>query len=130
MEDLTEKDRFAFEVLSEIFLIDFDKNLSVDKYILKLSKKRKAEIEEELMTLKQEQKVLQDSWDKEKSINDDIKKKKSENSFGKAEFLCEPEKKSSGISRRAQMCCCVIPRGCARCARGRTPRISARAAGL
>lgn len=41
MEDLTEKDRFAFEVLSEIFLIDFDKNLSVDKYILKLSKKRK-----------------------------------------------------------------------------------------
>ena len=41
LEDLTEKNVFAFEIFSEIFLIDFDKNLSVDKYILNLSKKRK-----------------------------------------------------------------------------------------
>ena len=43
-----------------------------------LSKKRKEEIETELTSLKQEQKVLQESWDKEKSINEEIKKKKEE----------------------------------------------------
>ncbi|MGN0992326.1 MAG: hypothetical protein ACI4PE_00065 [Bacilli bacterium] len=41
LDDLNEKNVFAFEILPEIFLIDFDKNLSVDKYVLNLSKKRK-----------------------------------------------------------------------------------------
>ncbi|MDD5979490.1 MAG: AAA family ATPase [bacterium] len=72
-----------------------------------LSKKRKAEIEEELMTLKQEQKVLQDSWDKEKSINDDIKKKKSE--IEKANFDLEQAENRYDLETAARLKHGVIP---------------------
>ncbi len=72
-----------------------------------LSKKRKAEIEEELITLKQEQKVLQDSWDKEKSINDDIKKKKSE--IEKANFDLEQAENRYDLETAARLKHGVIP---------------------
>ncbi|MGN1268399.1 MAG: AAA family ATPase, partial [Candidatus Aphodocola sp.] len=72
-----------------------------------LSKKRKAEIEEELMTLKQEQKVLQDSWDKEKSINDDIKKKKAE--IEKANFDLEQAENRYDLETAARLKHGVIP---------------------
>ncbi len=72
-----------------------------------LSKKRKAEIEEELITLKQEQKVLQDSWDKEKSINDDIKKKKAE--IEKANFDLEQAENRYDLETAARLKHGVIP---------------------
>jgi len=72
-----------------------------------LSKKRKEEINEELKNLKQEQKVLQESWDKEKSINEDIKKKKEE--IEKANFELEQAENKYDLETAARLKHGVIP---------------------
>ena len=72
-----------------------------------LSKKRKEEIETELTSLKQEQKVLQESWDKEKSINEDIKKKKEE--IEKANFELEQAENKYDLETAARLKHGVIP---------------------
>ncbi len=52
-----------------------------------LSKKRREDIDNELVTLKEKEKSLTEAWNKEKSLNDDIKSKKKE--IEKAKFDLE-----------------------------------------
>lgn len=66
IEDFKEKDMLVLKVLFDIFLLDYDKNLSIDKYVLNLSEKRKEYFE-----------LFEDNFDKElyKIIKELVNKK-------------------------------------------------------
>ena len=64
-----------------------------------LSKKRKEEIDNELEKLKEKEKELTAAWNKEKSLNDDIKKKKSE--IEKAKFQLEQAENDYDLEKAA-----------------------------
>ncbi len=64
-----------------------------------LSKKRKEDIDNELEILKEKEKELTDAWNKEKSLNDDIKKKKSE--IEKAKFQLEQAENDYDLEKAA-----------------------------
>ena len=64
-----------------------------------LSKKRKEDIDNELEKLKEKEKELTAAWNKEKSLNDDIKKKKSE--IEKAKFQLEQAENDYDLEKAA-----------------------------
>ena len=64
-----------------------------------LSKKRIEEIDSELGKLKEKEKTLKDSWNKEKHLNEEIKKKKTE--LEKARFDLEQAENSYDLNRAA-----------------------------
>ena len=64
-----------------------------------LSKKRKEDIDNELEKLKEKEKELTSAWNKEKSLNDDIKKKKSE--IEKAKFQLEQAENDYDLEKAA-----------------------------
>ena len=64
-----------------------------------LSKKRKEDIDNELEKLKEKEKELTTAWNKEKSLNDEIKKKKSE--IEKAKFQLEQAENDYDLEKAA-----------------------------
>lgn len=66
-----------------------------------LSKKRVESIDETLINLQTQEKDLKESWDKEKSINDDIKAKKKE--IEKAKFDLEQAENDYDLERAARL---------------------------
>ena len=64
-----------------------------------LSKKRIEEIDSELGKLKEKEKTLKDSWNKEKHLNEEIKNKKTE--LEKAKFDLEQAENSYDLNRAA-----------------------------
>ena len=78
--------------------------LEIEKQAIKkekdeLSKKRKDDIDLELTKLKEKEKALTVAWNKEKSLNDDIKKKKSE--IEKAKFELDKAENEYDLERAA-----------------------------
>ena len=66
-----------------------------------LSKRRVEEIDKELAVKQQEEQDLRNAWDKEKSINDDIKAKKKE--IEKAKFDLEQAENEYDLTRAAKL---------------------------
>lgn len=66
-----------------------------------LSKKRVESIDETLLNLQAQEKELKEAWDKEKSINDDIKAKKKE--IEKARFELEQAENDYDLERAARL---------------------------
>ena len=66
-----------------------------------LSKKRVESIDETLINLQAQEKDLKEAWDKEKSINDDIKAKKKE--IEKAKFDLEQAENDYDLERAARL---------------------------
>lgn len=64
-----------------------------------LSKKRREKIDEELVNLKEKEKKLTEDWNKEKSLNDDIKKKKAE--IEKAKFELDKAENEYDLEKAA-----------------------------
>ena len=73
-----------------------------------LSKKRKEDIDMELEKLKEKEKSLTEAWNKEKSLNDDIKKKKSE--LEKAKFELDKAENDYDLEKAAILKHGEIPR--------------------
>ncbi len=65
------------ELSRKIMQLEIEKQ-AIKKETDELSKNRNQEIDDELSTLRQEEQKLKSSWEMEKKINDDIKKKKQE----------------------------------------------------
>lgn len=87
--------------------------LEIEKEAIKkekddLSKKRKEDIDNKLVLLKQKEKELTDAWNNEKNINDKIKNKKGE--LEKAKFELEKAENSYDLERAAVLRHGDIPR--------------------
>ena len=87
--------------------------LEIEKEAIKkekddLSKKRKEDIDNKLVLLKQKEKELTDAWNNEKNINDKIKNKKGE--IEKAKFELEKAENSYDLERAAVLRHGDIPR--------------------
>ncbi len=78
--------------------------LEIEKQAIKkekdeLSKKRREKIDEDLVKLKEKEKELTEAWNKEKSLNDDIKKKKAE--IEKAKFELDKAENDYDLEKAA-----------------------------
>ena len=87
--------------------------LEIEKEAIKkekddISKKRKEDIDNKLVLLKQKEKELTDAWNNEKNINDKIKNKKGE--IEKAKFELEKAENSYDLERAAVLRHGDIPR--------------------
>ena len=87
--------------------------LEIEKEAIKkekdeLSKKRKEQITNELKDLKEEEKILTDSWNKEKELNKQIKDKKEE--LDKARFSLEQAENIYDLETAARLRHGTIPR--------------------
>ncbi len=87
--------------------------LEIEKEAIKkekddISKKRKEDIDNKLVLLKQKEKDLTDAWNNEKNINDKIKNKKGE--IEKAKFELEKAENSYDLERAAVLRHGDIPR--------------------
>ena len=87
--------------------------LEIEKEAIKkekdeLSKKRKEQITNELKDLKQEEKVLTDSWNKEKELNKQIKDKKEE--LDKTRFKLEQAENTYDLETAARLRHGIIPK--------------------
>ena len=86
--------------------------LEIEKEAIKkekdeLSKKRMEEIDNSLTKLKSDEKTLTEAWDKEKNINDDIKKLKSK--IDEEKFLLEQAENRYDLETAAKLRHGVIP---------------------
>jgi len=91
----------------EIMRLQIEKE-AIKKEKDELSKKRLEMINKSLDELKVREKELTDSWNKEKSLNDDIKKKKSE--IEKARFELEQAENKYDLETAAKLRHGVIPK--------------------
>ncbi|MDE5587501.1 MAG: AAA family ATPase, partial [Bacilli bacterium] len=73
-----------------------------------LSRERVSSIDETLLNLKQKEAELKDAWDKEKSINDDIKSKKKE--IEKTKFLLDQAENDYDLETAARLRHGELPR--------------------
>ena len=91
----------------EIMRLEIEKE-AIKKEKDDLSKKRKEDIDNKLVLLKQKEKELTDAWNNEKNINDKIKNKKGE--IEKAKFELEKAENSYDLERAAVLRHGDIPR--------------------
>ena len=84
----------------EIMRLQIEKE-AIKKEKDELSMKRVESIDETLNNLQSQEKELREAWDKEKSINDDIKKKKKE--IEKAKFDLEQAENDYDLERAAKL---------------------------
>ncbi len=87
--------------------------LEIEKEAIKkekddISKKRKEDINNQLISLKEKEKELTEAWNREKSLNDDIKKKKKE--IEKARFELEQAENNYDLRKAAILKHGEIPR--------------------
>ena len=82
----------------EIMRLEIEKE-AIKKEKDDISKKRKEDIDNKLVLLKQKEKELTDAWNNEKNINDKIKNKKGE--IEKAKFELEKAENSYDLERAA-----------------------------
>ena len=94
------------ELTRKIMKLEIEKE-AIKKEKDELSKKRKEEIDSELKTLKEEEKELTDAWNKEKDLNEDIKKLKSE--IDSKRFLLEQAENKYDLETAAKLRHGVIP---------------------
>ncbi|MDD6878917.1 MAG: AAA family ATPase [bacterium] len=99
----TELDKLTREIMK----------LQIEKEAIKkekdeLSLKRLSEIESKISTLKEKEKVLKESWNKEKTINEDIKHKKKE--IEQAKFSLEQAENEYDLEKAARLTHGVIPK--------------------
>lgn len=88
-------------------------NLEIEKQALKKEKddisiKRKETIETSLIELKKQEKIIRDSWDEEKKINDNIKNKKQE--LETAKFKLETAENNYILDDAAKLRHGIIPK--------------------
>ena len=91
----------------EIMRLEIEKE-AIKKEKDDISKKRKEDIDNKLVLLKQKEKELTDAWNNEKNINDKIKNKKGE--IEKAKFELEKAENSYDLERAAVLRHGDIPR--------------------
>lgn len=91
----------------EIMRLQIEKE-AIKKEKDELSKERMASIEETLSNLKKKEAELKESWDKEKSINDDIKAKKKE--IEKTKFLLDQAENDYDLETAARLRHGELPR--------------------
>lgn len=94
------------ELTRKIMRLEIEKE-AIKKEKDEISNKRKEEIDNELSELKKAEKELTESWNKEKAINDNIKKKKKE--IEKAKFDLEQAKNEYDLEKAARLQHGVIP---------------------
>ena len=95
------------ELTRNIMRLEIEKE-AIKKEKDELSIKRKEEIDKELATLKQQEKELQDAWNKEKNINIDIKNKKQE--IEKAKFELDKAENTYDLETAARLRHGTIPK--------------------
>ena len=94
------------ELTRKIMKLEIEKE-AIKKEKDELSKKRKEEIDNELSTLKIKEKELNESWNNEKSINEDIKKLKDD--IDKKKFELEQAENRYDLETAAKLRHGVIP---------------------
>lgn len=91
----------------EIMRLQIEKE-AIKKEKDELSKQRVSSIDETLSNLKQKESELKDAWDKEKSINDDIKAKKKE--IERTKFLLDQAENDYDLETAARLRHGELPR--------------------
>ena len=94
------------ELTRKIMRLEIEKE-AIKKEKDELSKKRMEEIDNSLIKLKSDEKTLTEAWDKEKNINDDIKKLKSK--IDEEKFLLEQAENRYDLETAAKLRHGVIP---------------------
>ena len=94
------------ELTRKIMRLEIEKE-AIKKEKDELSKKRMEEIDNSLTKLKSDEKTLTEAWDKEKNINDDIKKLKSK--IDEEKFLLEQAENRYDLETAAKLRHGVIP---------------------
>ena len=94
------------ELTRKIMRLEIEKE-AIKKEKDELSKKRMEEIDNSLTKLKNDEKTLTEAWDKEKNINDDIKKLKSK--IDEEKFLLEQAENRYDLETAAKLRHGVIP---------------------
>ena len=94
------------ELTRKIMRLEIEKE-AIKKEKDELSKKRMEEIDNSLTKLKSDEKTLTEAWDKEKNINDDIKKLKSK--IDEKKFLLEQAENRYDLETAAKLRHGVIP---------------------
>ena len=95
------------ELTRKIMTLEIEKE-AIKKEKDELSKKRMIEIDQELYQMKLEETSLTEAWNKEKNINEDIKKKKSE--LEKSKFELEQAENNYDLENAARLRHGVIPK--------------------
>ena len=94
------------ELTRKIMKLEIERE-AIKKEKDELSKKRKEEIENELKTLKEEEKKLTEAWNAEKNLNEDIKNIKAE--IDSKRFLLEQAENNYDLETAAKLRHGVIP---------------------